>query len=57
MRFLELQCQCGIFHEVRGGAQGASRVVTRKSDLHARGEGERIIALESWEGNRASRHV
>ena len=48
MRFLELQCQCGVFHEVRGGAQGASRVVTRKSGLHARGEGERIIALESW---------
>ena len=23
----------------------------------ARGEGERVIALESWEGTRASRHV
>ena len=28
-----------------------------KSGLLARGEGERVIALESWEGTRASRHV
>ena len=28
-----------------------------KSGLLVRGEGERVIALESWEGTRASRHV
>ena len=28
-----------------------------KSGLLARGEGERVIALESWEGTRASRRV
>ena len=28
-----------------------------KSGLHARGKGERFIALESWEGTRASRRV
>ena len=28
-----------------------------KSVLHARDVGESVIALESWEGNRASRHV
>ena len=26
-----------------------------KSGLHERGEGERVIVLESWEGTRASR--
>ena len=55
--FLELWCHCGVTHEVPRGAQGASRVVPGKSGLHACGEGELIIALESWEGNRASRHV
>ena len=28
-----------------------------KSGLHVHGEGKRVIALESWEMNRASRHV
>ena len=28
-----------------------------KSGLHARGEGERVLALESREGTRASRRV
>ena len=28
-----------------------------KSGLLARGEGERVIALASWQGTRASRHV
>ena len=45
------------FHEVGWGAQGASRVVPGKSGLHARGEGERVIALASWQGTRASRCV
>ena len=55
--FLELWRQCGVSHEVRRGAQGASCVAPGKSGLLARGEGERVIALESWEGTRASRHV
>ena len=48
MCFLELRRQCGVSHEVRQGAQGASRVAPGKSGLHVRGEGERIIALELW---------
>ena len=48
MGFLELRRQCGFSHEVRRGAQGASRVAPGKSGLHVRGEGERIIALELW---------
>ena len=37
-----------VSHEVQWGAQGASHVVPGKSDLHARGEGERVIFLQSW---------
>ena len=48
MHFLEVRCQDGVSHKIRWGAQGVSRVVTRKSGLHARVEGERVIALESW---------
>ena len=36
-----------IFHEVRWGAQRASRVVLGTSGLRACGEGECVIALES----------
>ena len=36
-----------VSHEVRWRAQGASRAAPGKSGLHARGEGERVIALES----------
>ena len=57
MGFLELRRQCGFSHEVGPGSQGASRVKPGKSGLHALGEGEPVIALEPWEGNRASRHV
>ena len=32
--FLYLRRQCGVSHEVRRGAQGASRVVPGKSGLH-----------------------
>ena len=39
---------------LRPGAQGASRVVSGKSSLHTSGEGERVLALESREGTRAS---
>ena len=48
MGFLELQRQCGVSHEVRQRAQGASRVAPGKSGLHVCGEGDRIIALELW---------
>ena len=48
MCFLELRRQCGVSHEVRRAAQGASRVAPGKSGLHVRGEGDRIIALELW---------
>ena len=48
MGFLELGRQCGVSHEVRRGAQGASLMAPGKSGLHARGEGERVMALESW---------
>ena len=43
MGFLELRRQCGVSHEVRQGAQGASHVAPGKSGLHVRGEGERVI--------------
>ena len=46
--FLYLRRQCGVSHEVRRGAQGASHVAPGKSGLHVRGEGERVIALEPW---------
>ena len=39
------------------GSQGASRGVPGKSGLCARGEGERVMALQSWERTRASRRV
>ena len=48
--FLELQRPWGFSPEARRGSQGASRVAPGKSGLHARGEGERFIALESREG-------
>ena len=47
MVFLELWRQCGVSHEVRWGAQGASRVGPGKSGLHVSGEGDPIIALDS----------
>ena len=48
MGFFELQRQCGVSHEVGRGAQGASHVAPVKSGVHVHGEGERVIALESW---------
>ena len=48
--FLELRRPWGFSHEARRGCQGASRVAPGKSGLHARGEGECLMALESWEG-------
>ena len=55
--FLDLRHPCGFSREARRGSQGASRVAPGKSSLHACGEKERVIALESWEGTRASRRV
>ena len=48
MGFLELRHQCGVSHEVRRGAQGASCVAPGKLGLDACGKGERVIALKSW---------
>ena len=47
----------GFSREARRGSQGASRAAPGKSGLPARGEGERVMALESREGIRASRRV
>ena len=55
--FLELWQPWGFCREARRGSQGASRAVPGKSGRHARGEKERVIALESWEGTRDSRRV
>ena len=55
--FLELRRPWGFSHEARPGAQGASRAAPGNSCLHAHGEGELVITLESWEVTRASRRV
>ena len=55
--FLELRRPWGFSHEAGRGSQGASRAVPGKSGLHARGKGVRVMALESWEGTRASRRI
>ena len=57
MGFLELQRKCGVSHEVRRGAQGASLMAPGKSGLHVGGDGMPVIAIESWKQNRASRRV
>ena len=54
---LERRPQGAVSHEVGRRGQGASRGAPRKSGVHASVEGERVIALESWEGNLASRRV
>ena len=43
--FLELRRPWGFSPEARRGSQGASRAAPGKPGLHARGEGECIIAL------------
>ena len=47
----------GVFSRGTRGSQGAYRVAPGKSGLHARDEGKRVMALDSWEGTRASRRV
>ena len=48
MGFLELERKYEFSHEVRRGAQGASRVAPGKSGLYVYDEGEPINVLESW---------
>ena len=55
--FLELRRPWGFSPEAVRGSQGASRAAPGKSGLHARGEGKRVLTLESREGTRASRSV
>ena len=57
MGFLRLRRPWGFSHEARRGPQGASRAAPGNSCLHAHGEGELVITLESWEVTRASRRV
>ena len=57
MGLLELRRPWGFSPEARRGSQGASRAAPGKSGLHARGKGQRVMALESWEVTRASRRV
>ena len=57
MGFLRLLRPWGFSHEARQGPQGASRAVPGKSGLHAHGEGELVITLESWETATSSRGV
>ena len=55
MGFLRLLRPWGFSHEARRGPQGASRAAPGKSGLHAHGEGELVLTLESWEMARSSR--
>ena len=57
MGLLRLLRPWGFSHEARRGPQGASRAAPGKSGLHAHGEGDLIITLESWEAARSSRVV
>ena len=57
MGFLRLLRPWGFSHEARRGPQGASCAAPGKSGLHAHGEGELVITLESWETARSSRGV
>ena len=57
MGFLRLLRPWEFSHEARRGPQGASCATPGNSCLHAHGEGERDMALESREGTRAWRRV
>ena len=57
MGFLRLRRPWGFSHEARRGPQGASRAAPGNSCLHAHGEEELVITLESWEVARASRRI
>ena len=55
--FSSCDMTCGVSLDLRWGTQIASSVAPVKSSLHSSWERERGIALESWHGNLASRHV
>ena len=44
-----MRIACGDYLLFVRGPQGASRAAPGNSCLHAHGEGERVITLESWE--------
>ena len=48
---------CGVSLELQWGIQGACRVAPGKSSLRLICEGDHCIALESWQGNQASRRL
>ena len=48
---------CSVSLELQWRTQEASRVAPGKSSLHSSCKEELGIALESWQGNWASRHV
>ena len=50
MGFLELRRQCGVSHEVRQGAQGASHVAPGKSGFYARGWGSASLLSSHGRG-------
>ena len=50
MVYLELQCQCGVSHEVQRGTQGASCVAPGKSGLHSLQVARGSTALLSCHG-------
>ena len=50
--FLELRRQCGVSHEVRRGAQGASRVAPGKSGLHECSRGSASLPSSHGRGIR-----
>ena len=55
--FLSCGKMSGVSLELRQRTQGASLVAPGKSSLQSNCEGEPVIALETWQGQRASRHV
>ena len=57
MVLLELWREVWLSLKLLGGTQGTSRVAPGKSILLSSYERERGIALESWQGNQASRRI
>ena len=55
--FLSCGGKFGVSLELRLGTQGASHVAPEKSSLHSTCNGERGIALQSWQDNRDSIRV
>ena len=57
MVFFELRRDMWVSPELQLATQGASHVAPGKSSLHSSCDGERVIALESRQGNQASKPV